>query len=38
VLQMRERNKMLGISIPYLICFPHVESHRVAGLLGLRRR
>jgi hypothetical protein len=36
--RMRERKEMMGIRIPYLILTPHVESRRVAGLLGLLHR
>jgi hypothetical protein len=33
--EMHKRKEMLGIGISYLICVPRVESHRVAGSLGL---
>jgi hypothetical protein len=30
----RKKRKMLGIEMPYLVCFLHVDLRRVAGLLG----
>jgi hypothetical protein len=35
---MHKRKEMLGIRIPYLVCVPHMMSHRTAGLLVLLHR
>jgi hypothetical protein len=36
--EMHQRKEMLGIRIPYLVCIPRVESHRITSLLWLLRR